>query len=332
MTPIALARDSWPAVPDGRGWPAPQRAGIHMAPAPQPQGLVLVSHTGSRAGRAMGQAGLDRLASGLGLGLPARAILTDRAGLRRVLAGLARERPEVVAVLGGDGTARTALEVLTPEGIPVLPLPGGTLNRLARRVHGPGQVGEVLLTAVRSGRPRWLSGARLGPHRFFVASGYGALMRLQQVRETLRSDGAGAALRRWASVSADLFGRQLSVGGLTGGLDAVVVSVGPLHRAFGLAQPIPRQDRQDGQDGQGGLQMAGARWDGWRDLLAFAPRVVTGHWAGDRRVICRNTDTVTLSTAVPDGGIDALLDGERVRLEAPARVEFDARAGLVWAV
>jgi diacylglycerol kinase family enzyme len=50
--------------------------------------------------------------------------------MERAFAEAATEKPKMLAVLGGDGTIRTAAEACTGTDTSLLPLPGGTLNML----------------------------------------------------------------------------------------------------------------------------------------------------------------------------------------------------------
>jgi diacylglycerol kinase family enzyme len=56
--------------------------------------------------------------------------------IERAFAEVAAHKTEVLVVLGGDGTIRTAAEACTGTDIYLLPLPGGTLNVLPRALYG----------------------------------------------------------------------------------------------------------------------------------------------------------------------------------------------------
>lgn len=302
--------------------------------------IPLVSHTGVRRARWQGIKGLERLAlRGLG----------DRAGLvslvptpafRVQLAALAASRPAAIAVLGGDGTARTALEVLTPLGIPVIPLPGGTLNRLSRLVYGRASARTILQRVADAGRPQSLAGARLGPHRFFVACGFGAAMGFHGVREALRRGDLGAAVQAFRQAGRGLFAARVAVQepgvaqGPTTAMQAsiasapvqmTVVAVGPIAPAFGV--PAPSQPAP----GHGGLEVVTARFEGWRALLGLAPHALTGSWAQLPSVTRAASDVVRLTAADGPDPVPGLLDGEPILLDSAAVIQFDPACGLVMA-
>ena len=54
----------------------------------------------------------------------------------RFFAEAAGQKREVLIVLGGDGTIRTAAEACAEKGSYLIPLPGGTMNMLPRALYG----------------------------------------------------------------------------------------------------------------------------------------------------------------------------------------------------
>jgi diacylglycerol kinase family enzyme len=322
-----------PVIPGRPRTPRPV-AGRTFGPVPPVAGPVaLVSHTGTRSGRRLGRAGLEDLAqSALGPAAgPVQHVSPDE--LAGTLGFIGASAPRAVAVLGGDGTARTALEVLTPMGIPVLPLPGGTLNRLSRNLFGRtsarqllGRVGELV--------PRPLPGGRVGAHRFFVASGYGPLMRLSGLREAVRSGGLSslpALARRFAAINGTLWTGQLELDGSGRGFDMAVIGVGPVDRAFGLGGLWADQVRSDVSLEPGlepGLEIALGRWRHWGAALGLAPAVLAGGWRRSGSIVALKRERLILADLQGDR-IDALLDGEPLQLDGPVEVVFEADCGLV---
>lgn len=54
------------------------------------------------------------------------------------------QRPATIASLGGDGTARAVIDRYGTSAVPLLVLPGGTMNLLARRLHGDADVATII--------------------------------------------------------------------------------------------------------------------------------------------------------------------------------------------
>jgi diacylglycerol kinase family enzyme len=250
------------------------------------------------------------------LALPHDRIFVAGGGdLVTALRRAAAHQPDAVLVWGGDGTARTAVETLSPLGVATAPLPGGTLNRLARNVHGTGDLDQVL-AGMAAGAPAWIPAGRVAARPFYVAAGLGAPMRLNAVREALRRGRLDEAWRRWRTAAPALFTEPLAADGQAATL--ALIGVGRLDAAFGLGRA----------DSVSGLEIAAARWTSVFDAAAIIPFALAGGWRGRPGVSVRQGDSARFVS--PAGAIPALLDGESVTLPAAADLTFEPRAGLVW--
>lgn len=110
-------------------------------------------------------------------------------------ADLAAQDVDVLAVFGGDGTIHSAIEAATGEGDSaglwsgaVLPLPGGTMNMLSKRLHGDVAateiVGRLQAAPLRRVRPSVIRTSK-GTALTGVLAGPGAIW--NEVREAMRS-------------------------------------------------------------------------------------------------------------------------------------------------
>ena len=70
------------------------------------------------------------------------------------------ERPDMLIVIGGDGTARSVAEVAHESATPIAPLPFGTMNLLAHRLYGDRPASDILLD-LAVGEPGWLPTGRV---------------------------------------------------------------------------------------------------------------------------------------------------------------------------
>src|SRR3954466_3316361 len=82
--------------------------------------------------------------------------------IETAFAEMATHHPEVLAVLGGDGTIRTAAEACSGTDTSLLPLPGGTLNVLPRALYGDSSWQEALKATLANPLTKELSGGRVG--------------------------------------------------------------------------------------------------------------------------------------------------------------------------
>lgn len=305
-----------PALSSARGAAAPDLP-VDAWPA---QRIVVFVNRGAQRVRLQGHRAIER-ALHAALGRDLVAVYAEKRGrMHARLEALAREKPTAVVVVGGDGTARTALEILTPAGVPVAPLPGGTLNRLPRLVFGHASLTRSI-EDLREAGPRALPGGRIGEHRFFVAAGFGGLMRMHAVREAARDD-IGAAANILGRVWGRLFGPPLHWhrgDEAWRKANALLVGVGPLDQALGLRAPVGVAQ---------GLEAAAGRFGGWFDVARVMGAAVWGNWR--RHHLIDHELTPTLEIQGPANVIQGLLDGERVRLPAQFRVQFDPACGMAW--
>jgi diacylglycerol kinase family enzyme len=93
-----------------------------------------------------------------------------------------RDRPDFIAVAGGDGTLRGAAEHLLGTGVPLLPIPGGTRNHFSLAV-GIGDV-EMAAKAAAAGVVRSFDVGDVNGHCFLNNSSVGLYPKLVVRRES----------------------------------------------------------------------------------------------------------------------------------------------------
>jgi len=316
-----------------RGWGTPLRLKRpEVAPAPpstamKPSGQALSSSSppllcsviNVDAGRQSKDGGrlFASLLHRFGTVPPGRIFRTDSAGLVDALRHAADHRPDAVVVCGGDGTARTAIEILTPLGIPTAPLPGGTLNRLAHAVYGSINV-RGIATGLARGAPGWIPAGSIAGNRFFVVSGYGEPMKLNSVREALRRRSWWEAWRGVRCMSGKMLRDLIEVGAQGKRAHLAVVALGAVDSAFGLRPGAERNF----------LEYAAADVTSWRSALSISGAALAGEWRRCTSVTAGRTFSLTLKGR--EHGIPALLDGEPILLPREGTITFEERGGLVW--
>src|SRR4029450_5552971 len=80
--------------------------------------------------------------------------------MERSFTEAARQKLEVLVVLGGDGTIRTGAEACAEEGSYLIPLPGGTMNMLPRALYGDVAWEEALASTLTAASVQGLSGGQ----------------------------------------------------------------------------------------------------------------------------------------------------------------------------
>lgn len=97
----------------------------------------------------------------------------------------AKERPELIAAIGGDGTISSVASFLVNSKATLLPLPGGTLNNFTKDCGVPQDVEEALERA-RNIKPRTIDIASVNETNFLNNSSIGIYPQSLTIRENLK--------------------------------------------------------------------------------------------------------------------------------------------------
>lgn len=213
------------------------------------------------------------------------------AGLREIHAGAF----DVVAVLGGDGTASAAARMADLDGPPLLILPGGTMNLLPHALHGRVDWQTALRNGLAQGEARTIVGGLVERDPFFVAAIFGSPAFYAFGREALRKGRLAAAWRQFRYALARSLQRKL----------AVRADKGALIRVEALALLCPAFDRA--LEAPPGLEWAGVDARSGFDVVRLGLHALFDDWRKDESVIRKRCIT---AQARARGRIPALLDGE----------------------
>ena len=106
----------------------------------------------------------------------------DADQMERSFTEAARQKLEVLVVLGGDGTIRTAAERCGVEPSYLIPLPGGTMNMLARALYGDMSWEDALVKTLAAPDVDCRSWADLFLHRSVVGTEFGFGKKVESAR------------------------------------------------------------------------------------------------------------------------------------------------------
>ncbi len=95
--------------------------------------------------------------------------------------------PDLMVVLGGDGTARMVAEMCGPQGPMVAPLCGGTMNKLGRSLYGRKPWRQALVCALTRGEACWMPGGEVDGRSFYCSAMLGTPALWARAREAVRS-------------------------------------------------------------------------------------------------------------------------------------------------
>jgi undecaprenyl-diphosphatase len=163
---------------------APHRTWRGLDPAPDGTGIGFVVNTGAGSG----WAGSPDPASQLAEALPKADIVQpdDPSELPDELERLATSGVRALGIAGGDGSINTAAGVALKHHLPLVVVPAGTLNHLARDL-GVETVADAI-EAVQGGQAIEIDVARIAGRPFLNTASFGSYVALVDAREELEGD------------------------------------------------------------------------------------------------------------------------------------------------
>jgi undecaprenyl-diphosphatase len=174
-----LSRRTWPVLPT-RADEAPPSADCRRA-VPNPDGTDVTIVVNPSSGSDLGDDAVDALSSRLPRARIVR--LTEQDELDDVLRAAAADC-DVLGIAGGDGSVAAAAAIALDHRRPLLVLPAGTLNHLARDLRADGA--EQAIDALTAGELVGIDVATIDGRLFINSAGFGAYPEMLVKAERLR--------------------------------------------------------------------------------------------------------------------------------------------------
>jgi diacylglycerol kinase family enzyme len=250
-------------------------------------------------------------------GVTARVHAVQGEEVGRSLRTAIESGPDLVAILAGDGTARSAAELAGPDGPLIAPLAGGTMNMLPHAVYGVRPWDEALADALERGETRDIGGGCVDGRSFLVAAILGAPALWAPAREAVRAGQISIALGRMRRAWSRAFSGRLRYA-----LDG-----GPRGKAEALAFMCPMASKVMANDEQA-LEAAIIDPQGLAQAARIGLSALISDWRSDPAVTSVTCRTAGVWAA---GRIPAVLDGEPARLPSAARIEWRPKVARVLA-
>ncbi len=222
--------------------------------------------------------------------------------------------PDLVIVWSGDGTVACALEQLGPDGPPILPLPGGTMNLFHKQIHGgPCEWRDCLERGLKDGREIDIPAGKAGDRSFYVAAMAGNLTDFTGPREALRKGRIMEAIETLSG--SDVLDLRTTMSFEVRQADTAPAS----GHATAVSLFVGTQDSDS-------LEFAFIDPDNPLELAATGFSALVSDWHEAPGVQTLYTNDVVLTH---ERGYDlrATLDGEPVRLTSGTRFTRIAKAG-----
>ncbi|MEG3182150.1 diacylglycerol/lipid kinase family protein [Sphingomonas sp. LT1P40] len=212
-------------------------------------------------------------------------------------AELSAAQVDTVVLFAGDGTINAALCALAGWDGAFLILPGGTMNMLAKSLHGDADPAAIIHAAHESGRRVALPYIEAGPYRAFVGLILGPAAHWGRAREAARKGRVARVFRAMRSAWRRTFGKGLRVSGVPG-----------MHERYQAIFVAPTAE---------GLEVAAIDARDWGSIAQLGWNWLTGDWIAARAVTDRRAERLRPVSRRP---ILALFDGEPVTLDPGAEI------------
>lgn len=219
---------------------------------------------------------------------------------------------DVLVLLGGDGTVRTAADKCGAAGIPLIPLPGGTMNMLAKALYGSVGWEQALSTTLAEPRVRTVSGGKAEGRPFYCVAILGAPALWADAREAVRRGNLVAAVARSVTAMRRGGGNRLSYqmgDARTGSAEAVAVICPLVSRS-------PTSDEQT-------LEAAALDPETAAAAFRLAMHAMFDDWRYDPSVKLAKVTTITVTG---HGRIPVILDGETMKVGRAVSITFQPTA------
>jgi diacylglycerol kinase family enzyme len=236
----------------------------------------------------------------------------DAEEMERSFAEAAGQKMEVLIVLGGDGTIRTAAEACAEKGPYLIPLPGGTMNMLPRALYGDVSWEDALKNTLVAPSVKVLSGGRVADKQFFIAAIVGAPALWAEPRESIREGDIIDAIKKGSVAFQKMFERKVQYlisGEIKGEAEAVA-----------LICPLISEEMSDSEQA---LEAAVIDVESAAEVIGLATAAAFGKWRDDRNILLTKTRRVGVQSSKD---IPATLDGETVNFGRSAEIDFVSRA------
>jgi len=232
--------------------------------------------------------------------------------MERAFAEAAAHKLNVLIVLGGDGTIRTAAEGCSRCDMYLLPLPGGTMNMLPRALYGDVSWEDALKNTLAHPVTKVLSGGCVDNNQFFVAAVVGAPALWAETRESMREGDIIDAIGKGVVAFQEMFATKVQyfISSETKGEAEVVAVICPL-----ISEQM--------SDSEQALEAAVINLENAAELIGLATVAAVGKWRDSQNVVLSRTKRVAVRSS---RDIPIFLDGERVKIGRKAEISFVPKA------
>ena len=205
--------------------------------------------------------------------------------IERAFAEAATHKPDVLVVLGGDGTIRSAAKAFSGTDSYLIPLPGGTLNVFPRALYSDLSWQEALRTTLAEPSTKALSGGRTAGELFVVAAIVGAPGLWMEARESMRKSAIVDAVEKSAVAFQAMFDTRIQY--------AISPKMSGETEILAVVCPLASQEMSDSEQA---FEVAAIDVENAGKLLGLATAAAFGKWREDENVTLTKTRHVTVQS------------------------------------
>lgn len=244
--------------------------------------------------------------------------LVEPSKLSETLAAVENDGTDLLVIYGGDGTCKSGAIAARKAGIPLIALPGGTMNMLPKALYGTDDWQFALELALSQREPRWQVAGCINDHIFFCGAIFGDPIVMSEAREALRDGDVLDAVKQLPDIMTaiahgDRF--EFKVDGETFDTQANGLQIYCPHMTSGATNP-------------NAFELASVPQLSMSQIIGIGARALTQDWR----------DSVHVKTAFAQhleitgqGAFDILLDGEAEQVDCPITIKLEQQGVLVLA-
>jgi len=226
---------------------------------------------------------------------------------------------DLVIIYGGDGSALSAAKLATEKNVPIVALPGGTMNLLPKTLYDTVEWEEALDTALACETPRWMAAGDVNGNTFLCGCIIGTPTRLNEVREQIRD-------KHFKEATEDLIFNVMNFKSEDVFEYALGSSPDTYHEANLLNVICPQMS--DFDTGPGGLEVNALDVDSIFDVAGLGLSAIASDWRENDHAETNISNELHVKGS---GKIDILLDGEPTPMTLPLNLILIKKGVLVLA-
>lgn len=242
----------------------------------------------------------------------------DADELGPALSKLSAKTTDLLVIYGGDGTCKAGAIAARREGIPLIVLPGGTMNILPNALYRTMDWKTALEIALKTKTPRWIPCGHVNDEVFFVGLLMGDPVIMADMRENIREGQLLEATRKIPDVMASISqgeNFEYYADGKPFQSDANILNV--------LCPIDPKVSPTETR-----FEFSAAPNMSFMDIIDIGTTALIDGWKNSELIETGIAEKLTIRG---QGDFNTLLDGEPARISCPITITLDPRGVKVLA-